>query len=235
MKGSETADEWQGGDFLRAIRVLSCSLVIIREGHGPILLRDGSGDAEQRLVSVRISRDGTHAEPVQDHSAAPEAQCDIGTLRNTALPAILKRVHARGTRDATEKHRDGIASLYALIAADVVTIPVREAWLRRLDWHLLRLRDVFPTSVPPAYPTLNDHWRHMLAQLGPKMEYMLLRDRATALDTKWYHALATSIPEVRALLPPLDPDTFVGSKCIAGQAARRPHNRSPRTGTRGGG
>ena len=47
-----------------------------------------------------------------------------------------------------------------------------------------------------------------MAVLGPNMDYELLHHCADARGAKWAERLGASLPHVRALLPPLDPDVW---------------------------
>src|ERR1700677_4498000 len=85
--------------------------------------------------------------------------------------------------------------------------------MRRAYYHLLRYRDVIPTtdaSGPPRLPTQTDRWRLSLCALGAKMEYVLLPDRARSrgIGSQWASGLATALAEIRPLFPPTDDAGF---------------------------
>ena len=102
----------------------------------------------------------------------------------------------------------GVTSIKTLMAALPCNLPGHvDGWMRKQAWHLQRILAAEPDPAA-GFPTDEARWRYEMAVLGPKMEFELLRHRASLKGTKWAQGLGASLPPVRALLPPLTPTAW---------------------------
>ena len=79
--------------------------------------------------------------------------------------------------------------------------------MRKLAVHVQRIVAAEPRPED-RFATDEARWRYEMAVLGPNMDYELLHHCADARGAKWAERLGASLPHVRALLPPLDPDAW---------------------------
>ena len=115
-------------------------------------------------------------------------------------PAPIEEIYGR----CTGVIPPGIPRIKALMAALPCNLPGHvDGWMRKQGFHLQRILDAEPLA-DAGFATDAARWRYEIAVLGPKMEFELLRHRAAMADMKWAQGLGTSLPAVRALLPPLD-------------------------------
>ena len=79
-----------------------------------------------------------------------------------------------------------------------------DGWMRKQGYHLRRILAAEP-DPEVGFTTDEARWRYEMAVLGPKMEFLLLRRRASDSGAKWLQRLGASLPHVRDMLPPLEP------------------------------
>ena len=99
----------------------------------------------------------------------------------------------------------GVEDIKTLMAALPCNLPGHvDGWMRKQAWHLRRILDMEP-DPGDGFTTDEARWRYEMAVLGPKMEFELLRHRASAKGMKWAQGLGATLPPIRALLPPMTP------------------------------